>query len=125
MARILVISVEDVTIRAELFDTETADALYEAAPFSSEAQSWGEEIYFDIPLALDQESEAREEVTIGDLGYWPMGAALCIFFGPTPVSQGTAPRAYSPVNVFGRVMGDAKAFRTVSEGARIRVELGS
>lgn len=113
-----------ISLPAEIFETPTGQAILAALPLEGTANVWGEEIYFDIPLALDQESEAREEVAIGDLGYWPIGAALCIFFGPTPVSQGTAPRAYSPVNVFGRVMGDARAFVTVPDGAKIRVELG-
>ena len=67
------------------------------------------------------EPEAKEIVAVGDLGYWPTGSAFCIFFGPTPVSQNDMPRAYSPVNVFGKILGDAQVFRQVSSGSSIRV----
>jgi hypothetical protein len=70
---------------------------------------------------VQQEHDARAEVEIGELAYWPMGKAFCIFFGPTPVSRDDKPRAYSPVNVFGRVLGDATAFKGITNGARIRV----
>jgi hypothetical protein len=84
---------------------------------------WGEEIYFDIALQAELEPDAKEEVEVGDLGYWPAGPAFCIFFGPTPVSTGDTPRAYSPVNVFGKVLGDAKQLTSVSGGAKIRISL--
>lgn len=116
------IKVEDVSLQAEIFDTLTGQAILEALPLNGRANVWGEEIYFDIPVSLVPEPDAREEVAVGELGYWPMGAAFCIFFGPTPVSRGDAPRAYSPVNVFGRVLGDAKVFLGVPDGAMIRVE---
>jgi hypothetical protein len=116
------IVVENISMQAEVFDTPTGRAILVALPLEGAANIWGDEIYFDIPVSLDQEPDAREDVAVGDLGYWPMGSALCIFFGPTPVSQGDAPRAYSPVNVFGRVLGDPKVFKTVSDGARIRVD---
>lgn len=116
------IKVEDVSLQAEIFDTLTGKAILEALPLNGRANVWGEEIYFDIPVSLVPEPDAREEVAVGELGYWPMGGAFCIFFGPTPVSRGDAPRAYSPVNVFGRVLGDAKVFLGVPDGAMIRVE---
>ena len=115
------ISVENVSVEAEMFDTPTAGKILEALPFESPANVWGDEIYFDIPLSLDPEPDARADVAVGDLAYWPAGPAFCIFFGPTPVSTGDQPRAYSPVNVFGRVIGDAKQFKGVSNGARVKV----
>jgi hypothetical protein len=115
------ISVENVSVEAEMFDTPTADKIFKALPFESAVNVWGDEIYFDIPLSLDQEPDARADVEIGDLAYWPAGPAFCIFFGPTPVSTGDQPRAYSPVNVFGRVIGDAKQFKGVSSGAKVKV----
>ena len=78
-------------------------------------------IKFDILVTLDLEPEAKEIVAVGDLGFWPMGSAFCIFFGPTPVSQNHEPRAYSPVNVFGKILGDAQVFRQISSGSSIRV----
>jgi len=115
------ISVENVSVEAEMFDTPTAGKILEALPFESAANVWGDEIYFDISLSLDPEPDARADVEIGDLAYWPAGPAFCIFFGPTPVSTGDQPRAYSPVNVFGRVLGDAKQFKAVPGGAKIKI----
>ena len=117
----IIISVEDVSMKAEVFDTATGQAILAALPFESTANVWGDEIYFDIPVHMDPEPDAKETVAVGDLGYWPVGSAFCIFFGPTPVSQGDVPRAYSPVNVFGRIMGDAKRFKQAKAGSLVRV----
>ena len=121
MKRIIII-VEDVTLNAELNDSKTAQRIYESLPLESTVNIWGDEIYFDIPVALEQEPDARQDVEIGTLGYWPLGSAFCVFFGPTPVSSDDQPRAYSPLNVFGRVIGDAKILKKVSGGSTIRVE---
>ena len=115
------ISAGNISLEAEILDTPTASKILEALPLESSANVWGDEIYFDIPLRLEQEPDARADVEIGDLAYWPAGPAFCIFFGPTPVSTGDQPRAYSPVNVFGRVLGDAKQFKKVSSGAAVMV----
>ena len=115
------ISVGNVTVEAEMHDTPTASKILEALPIEGLANVWGDEIYFDIPLSLALEPDARELVEVGDLGYWPAGPAFCIFFGPTPVSRGDQPRAYSPVNVFGRVIGDAKQLKGISSGEKIRI----
>jgi hypothetical protein len=115
------ISVANVSLEAEMLDTPTASKILEALPIESSANVWGDEIYFDIPLSLEQEPDARTDVEVGDLAYWPAGPAFCIFFGPTPVSTGDQPRAYSPVNVFGRVSGDTGQLRTVSNGAVIKI----
>jgi hypothetical protein len=115
------ISVGNVSLEAEMLDTPTASKILEALPFEGSANVWGDEIYFDIPLNLEQEPDARADVEVGDLAYWPAGPAFCIFFGPTPVSTGDQPRAYSPVNVFGRVLGDTGKFKTVSDGAVIKI----
>ena len=120
MARIN-ISVENLSVEAEMLDTPTGQKILKALPIESSANVWGDEIYFDIPLRLEKEPEARAEVEVGDLAYWPAGPAFCIFFGPTPVSTGDRPRAYSPVNVFGRILGDAKQFKGVASGATVRV----
>jgi len=120
MKRILV-SAGGVTAEADLLETPTAAAIWEALPFEGEANTWGQEIYFEIPVTVAEEKASRQEVEIGDLGYWPVGKAFCIFFGPTPVSKGARPRAASPVNVFGRVIGDAKTFHKVREGSQVRV----
>jgi hypothetical protein len=117
------ISVGNVSLEAQMLDTPTASRILETLPLESSANVWGDEIYFDIPLSLEQEPDARADVEVGDLAYWPAGPAFCIFFGPTPVSTGDQPRAYSPVNVFGRVLGDTGKFKTISAGAVIKVTL--
>ena len=117
------ISVENLSIEAELFETPTARNIMKALPFEGSVNVRGEEIYFNVKLHLELEPDARADVAVGDLAYWPAGPAFCIFFGPTPVSTGDQPRAYSPVNIFGRVSGDAGQFRTVSDGAAIKITL--
>ena len=117
------LSVGNVSLQAEMLDTPTASKILEALPLESSANVWGDEIYFDIPLSLAQEPDARADVEIGDLAYWPAGPAFCIFFGPTPVSTGDQPRAYSPVNVFGRVLGDAMQLKGVPSGAEVKVTI--
>jgi hypothetical protein len=108
-----------VTMEAQLNDSPTAQLIWEALPITGRANIWGDEIYFDIPVRADQAPDARADVAVGELGYWPVGSAFCIFFGPTPVSSGDQPRAASPVNVVGRVLGDATAFRKVGAGATV------
>lgn len=117
------IEVEDIRMEAELNDSDTAAKILEILPIEGTANVWGDEIYFDIPLRMDMASDARAGVEVGDLGYWPAGPAFCIFYGPTPVSTDEKPRAYSPVNVFGRVLGDATQFKSVSSGAKVTVSL--
>lgn len=101
---------------------ETARAILEALPLEGEAELWGEEVYFEVPLKLPEEN-ARVKVSLGEVAYWPEGNAICIFFGKNPASPSENDiRAYSPVNVFGRILGNAKALKTVREGDKIRLE---
>lgn len=116
------ISAEDVTAVATLDDSTTADAVWEALPFAGEGNRWGEEIYFEVPVRQAQAADARDVLEAGELGYWPVGHAFCIFWGPTPASRGDEIRAYSPVNVFGRLEGNPRAFENLSGGARISIE---
>ena len=122
MAHRIIVEAGPVTLAAELNDSPTAKLIWGALPITSTVNTWGDEIYFDIPVKSSLEKDARELVEVGDLGYWPSGSAFCIFFGPTPVSRGNEVRPASAVNVIGRVTGDAKAFKTVSDGARVRIE---
>jgi len=111
----------DVKLEAELNDTRTAQAILEALPLKAKANTWGDEIYFPIPLKLKIE-DGKEVVEPGDLGYWPDGHCFCIFFGPTPASQGNEIRPASPVTVFGKVIGDPKVLKQVASGTEISVE---
>ena len=118
----IVITSGDVSAQAELNDGPTAQKIWEALPIEGRANTWGDEIYFDIPVSAEGEADARAQVEVGELGYWPVGSAFCIFFGPTPVSTDERPRAYSPVNILGRVLGDATLFKAVKDGEIVRIE---
>jgi len=100
---------------------ETARAVINALPIESRVNRWGEEVYFSTNIRQEEE-RSQEEVEVGDIGYWPPGKGFCIFFGKTPASTGSKPRAASPVNVFGRITGDPKAFGKARSGEKIRVE---
>jgi len=114
------ISVGGIEAYAELNDSETAKAVWEALPFESQGSTWGDEIYFSIPVKAKSEN-AKSVVDAGDIAYWPPGSAMCIFWGPTPASHGDEIRPASAVNVFGKLMGDAKVFDGV-RSLRIKVE---
>lgn len=118
--RKIVITAGGVEQEASLNESATADAIWEALPLTAQVSTWGEEIYFGIPVHLD-EDDAQETVEIGDLGYWPPGHAFCIFFGRTPLSRGNEVRPASPVNVFGQLLGDPKAFSNVPGGAEVSI----
>ena len=115
----ILITAGELSMPAELNENPTAQKIWSQLPLEGRANTWGDEIYFEIPVTADQESDAREVVEVGELGFWPMGNAFCIFFGPTPVSTDERPRAYSPVNILGRVLGDATQFRVVRGGTLV------
>ena len=120
--RQLQITVGEVVIRAELFETPTADAIYEATPLEAAAATWGEEVYFQTHVSLPREADARDVVEPGELAYWPSGDAIAIGFGRTPISQGGECRLASPCNVWGRALDDVRALKAVRAGAPVRVE---
>jgi hypothetical protein len=115
------ITAANVTCEATLNGSRTADAIWGALPIEGRGSTWGDEIYFTIPVTCAPESP-REVVELGDLGYWPPGSAFCIFFGPTPASHGSEIRPASPVNLFGRVDGDPAVFKAVRSSSKVRVE---
>lgn len=104
-----------------LYGTPTADAVWESLPLHASANTWGDEIYFSIPVQKTLEPDARDVVEAGDMGYWPSGAAFCIFFGPTPVSRAGEIRPASAVNVFGKVTGKAGLLKKITDGAAITI----
>ena len=117
----ITISVEGISLSAELNESNTAQKIWDALPIEGRANTWGDEIYFEIPVVSEQETDARADVEVGELGYWPVGHAFCIFFGPTPASAGDQPRAASPVNILGHVADDATVLRGVRGGAIVRI----
>lgn len=122
MSHKILIKAGDVTAEGVLNDSPTAEAVWEALPLTGKANTWGDEIYFAIPVKADLEPTAQETVEMGDLGYWPPGRAFCIFFGPTPVSTGTEIRPASAVNIIGRVEGDSTIFKKVRDGSRVQID---
>lgn len=122
MSHKILIKAGDVTTQGVLNDSPTAEAIWEALPITGKANTWGDEIYFAVPVKIELEATARETVDIGDLGYWPPGRAFCIFFGPTPASTGTEIRPASAVNVIGRVEGDPTILKRVKDGSRVQID---
>ena len=120
--RKLKMTIGGIEITAELFDTPTADAIYQNLPFSSTARTWGEEVYFDTPVTSENEADASDVVEAGELAFWLAGTAIAIGFGPTPVSQGEEIRLASPCNVWGRAVEDVRGLMVVKDGDPITVE---
>jgi len=118
MSREMKITAGGVEMTAELNDTKTADAIWNALPIEAHGNKWGDEIYFGIPVSVGEEN-GKEVVELGDIAYWPPGSAFCIFFGPTPASSGDEIRPASAVNVVGRLKGDPKAFKAVRSGEQV------
>jgi hypothetical protein len=121
MRKRITITSGDILLEAELNDSPTSQAIWSVLPITGRASVWGDEVYFEIPVEMPQEPGARQDMEVGELGYWPVGRAFCIFFGPTPVSTGGKPRAYSPVNVLGKVLGDARKFKAVRSGEDVTI----
>ena len=124
MPRDIRITAGSVVLAAQLNDSSTAEAIYASLPIRATVQTWGDEIYFPIPVDQRLAADAVELVEVGDLGYWPTGKAFCIFFGPTPASHGAEVRPASPVNPVGRVVGDARFFKAARDGEPVVIEAG-
>jgi len=121
MAQEIRITAGGLEVKATLNESETAQAVATALPIAAAANTWGDEIYFGIPVDASLE-DGREVVDLGDLGYWPPGRAFCIFFGPTPASRGDEIRPASAVTVIGQVAGDPTVFKQVTSGTQITIE---
>lgn len=119
----LIISFATYCVKAEIFDTATGRAIYDSLPIKCNVSSWGNEIYFELPVNVELEEGAQAEVSVGDLAYWPNMPAFCIFYGPTPVSTGENPAAASPVNVFGKLLEtDINRLSRIKDGENVIVE---
>ena len=112
----------EVEMEGLLNDTDTAAAILEKLPVRGRVNTWGEEIYFEIPVAMEPE-QAVEVVEEGELAYWPAGRCFCIFFGKTPASTETEIKPASPVTLVGRLLGDPKEWGAVPDGREITLEI--
>jgi hypothetical protein len=111
------------TLDADLLDTPTAKAIAAVLPIEARVNTWGEEVYFDVPVNAKREADARAVVTPGEIAYWPDGPSIAIGFGRTPISRGDETRLASPCNVFGRALSDVKALGKVRSGAQVKVSI--
>ena len=116
------ITVRNIVLEAELFDTKTARAVFDALPVESVPEEWGDEFYFEIPVEMPLDETASTKVKVGDIGYWPPGNSLAIFFGPTPISRGADPVPASEVNIVGKIAGDATVLKRAKGAGKIRIE---
>ena len=117
----IVITAGSIRLEAQLNDTFTAQAISNILPITAAANTWGDEIYFSMPITLELE-DGQEVVELGDLGYWPPGRAFCIFYGLTPASQGDEIRPASAVTVIGKVRGDVTALKPTVGGEQVVIE---
>lgn len=122
MHRRIRILIDGKEIKAELFDTECARKIYDSLPLESTINEWGDEFYFSIGLSLSLDSTAKKEVSVGDIGYWPPGQALAIFFGKTPISTDDNPVAASEVNIVGKLIDDPSILKSLKGAEKIRIE---
>jgi uncharacterized protein len=111
-----------VSLEAELNGSLTAQRVLAALPITGRAARWGDEIYFSIPVDAEEAPDARADMAVGEIAFWPPGSAFCIFWGPTPASDGPEPRAASPVNPLGKITGDATKFAAVKSGEKVVIE---
>lgn len=116
------IIVDDIIVHAELFDTECAKAIVGALPIEARPREWGDEFYFEVPVRFPLDDTATSDVRVGDIGYWPPGHALAIFFGPTPMSSDSEPVPASDVNLVGKIYSGATLLRNAKGARTIRIE---
>ncbi|MFL2649231.1 MAG: cyclophilin-like fold protein [Dehalococcoidia bacterium] len=120
----IIFEFEKLSIEGELNDSPTSKALINSLPIEGISQIWGDEIYFSTSISKENDEWAKETVDLGDIAFWPPGNAICLFFGPTPMSKGDEIRPASPTNVMGKIIGDLEELKTINSGDNVKVVLG-
>ena len=120
---IVIVTAGNIAIRVRTLDTPTAATIIAACPIGSSTNTWGDEVYFSVPVSVDLEHDAKSVVQAGELAYWPDGEAIAIGFGPTPISQGEEIRLASPCNIWGHALDEVRALSVVRSGANVTVEV--
>lgn len=120
----IIFEFEKLSIEGELNDSPTSKALINSLPIEGISQIWGDEIYFSTSISKENDEWAKETVDLGDIAFWPPGNAICLFFGPTPVSSGDEIRPASATNVMGKIIGDLEELKTINSGDNVKVVLG-
>ena len=120
----IIFEFEKLSIEGELNDSPTSKALIRSLPIEGISQIWGDEIYFSTSISKENDEWAKETVDLGDIAFWPPGNAICLFFGPTPVSSGDEIRPASATNVMGKIIGDLEELKTINSGDNVKVVLG-
>lgn len=118
------VKIGSVALAIELFDTPTAEAVYQQLPFESTARTWGEEVYFDTPVAVEKESNAKDIVDLGEIAFWVEGGCIAIGFGKTPISKGDEIRLAAKTNIWGRTLDDVRRLGVVKDGDPVSIERG-
>jgi hypothetical protein len=121
MSKRIRLDIAGVSVDAELHDNPTARALGDALPLTGTISMWGDELFFSTDVQAELADEARVEMEVGDIAYWPPGHAVCVFFGRTPASEGDQPRAASPVNPVGKLLTDPDTLKNIADGDRVNV----
>jgi uncharacterized protein len=121
MPQKIIIESGNIKLEAELNDTQTAKKIAGALPIEEPTNTWGEEIYFEVPVSADLEEGARADVEVGEIGYWPTGSAFCVFFGRTPASDSDKPKAASAVTIIGNVTGDSTILKSIKNGDIVKL----
>jgi hypothetical protein len=119
------IKVGTADLTADVFDTPTGRAILEKLPFTSTAQTWGDEVYFTTPVVMSKEDDARDVVEAGELAFWVEGNCIAIGFGPTPISKGGEIRLAAETNIWGQSLTDVCILSQVQEGEPVSVSRDS
>jgi hypothetical protein len=123
MTTLIKIRAGGLELSAELNDSPSAKKLISLLPLQFNMSRWGDEYYGDCGIKVELSSDARDVMEKGELAVWPTGSALCIFFGPTPVSKGNEPRAVSPVNPVGKLIDSPEVLKKLGSSINVRIEI--